>query len=131
MTATGDRYEANQTRIEEYWDWIAVALFLLVTVDLLTTMFATAVVGTAGELNPLMAWLVGQPISVVVLVNVAVVVASAVIFRGVIATLRAAPSAIRPYYAFWVELWLGMLIAVGLFVFANNLSVIVLGRSIL
>ncbi len=40
--------------MEEYWDWVAVALFLLVTVDMLTTMFAAAALGPVAEANPLM-----------------------------------------------------------------------------
>jgi hypothetical protein len=35
----------DPARIEEYWDWVAVALFLLVGVELLTTLAAARVVG--------------------------------------------------------------------------------------
>ena len=35
------------------------------------------------------------------------------------------------YLALAVELWLGLLVAAGLLVFANNLAVIVLGWSLL
>jgi hypothetical protein len=115
----------------EYWSWVAVALFLLVTVDLLTTLFAAAVLGPAAESNPLMAWLIGQPLGVLVGVNVAVVVLATVFFYGVVRMLDRTPPPYDGYFAVVVELWLGALVAAGLFVFANNLSVIVLGDSLL
>jgi hypothetical protein len=120
-----------EPRITEYWSWVAVALYLLVTVDLLTTLYAAAAVGTEAEANPLVAWLIAQPVSVLVTVNLTTVVLVAAFFYGVMEMLRATPPRARPYFAGVIELWLGGLIAVGLFVFANNLSVIVLGRGLL
>ncbi|MFB6176951.1 MAG: hypothetical protein ABEI99_07395 [Halobaculum sp.] len=118
-------------RIEEYWNWIAVALFLLTTVDLLTTLFAAAVVGTASEANPLVRWLLRRSLVDLVVVNLLAVVLAALGFRGIVATFERTPPRLRPYYAVVIEAWIGLLLAVGLGVFANNLSVIVLGRSLL
>ena len=36
------------------WDWVAVGLFPLVTVDVLTTTFVAVVLGPEAEANPLM-----------------------------------------------------------------------------
>lgn len=118
------------TRVGEYWGWVAVALFLLTTVDLLTTLFAAATVGVVYEGNPLVRWLLRRSLPGLVAANLAAVVAGAVGFRGVVATLERTPPWLRPYYALVVEAWLGLLVAVGLSVFANNLSVILLGRSL-
>lgn len=124
------RQSTLEARIDEYWDWIAVALFLLITVDLLTSMFATAAVGLAAETNPVMAHLIAGPVTVLVAANLGVVIASVLVFRGITATVRATPPAVRPYYRLWVEVWLGGLVAAGLAVYANNIAVIILGQSL-
>lgn len=120
----------SERRIPEYWSWIAVALFLLVTVDLLTSMYAAEVVGVAAESNPFMQWLLQQDLPILVGTNLLAVTLVAVCFAGVMATLRRTPDPYARYFAFGIELWLGFLLAVGLFVFANNLSVIVYGTSL-
>lgn len=125
-----DRRSAIAARIDEYWAWATAALFLLVTVDLLTTMYAAAVVGPGAEANPLIRWALGQPLPVLVGVNLGAVVFAAVVFRGLMETYRVTPARVRPYYGLLIEAWLGLLVAAGLAVFANNLSVIVLGESL-
>lgn len=125
------RSSASQDRrIQEYWSWIAVSLFLLVTVDLLTSLYAAAVVGVGAESNPLMAWLLGQSLPLLVGVHVGAVVVVAVCFGGLMRMLRRTPDPYERVFAFGIELWLGALLAVGLFVFANNLSVVVYGASL-
>jgi hypothetical protein len=121
----------SESRIEEYWDWIAVALFLLLSVDLLTTLAAARVVGPGAESNPLMRWLLGRPVLVVTAAHLAVVVVVTACFRLLVRRLRRTPSPADHHLALLIEGWLGVLVAVGLAVFANNLAVIVLGRSLL
>ena len=119
------------TVLEEYWDWVAVALFLLLTVDMLTTMAAAAVVGPEAEANPLMQWALHEgPITLIVIHLVALVVL-VVLFYGLRETIIVAEPPLDRYVAVLAEIFLGLLIAVGLAVFANNLSVIVLGESLL
>ena len=118
-------------RIEEYWDWIAVALFLLLAVDLLTTLAAARLLGVGAERNPLMRWLLGRDVAVVVGAHLAVVVLVTLCFRLLLDRLRRTPAPASYYFALLIEVWLGVLVAVGLGVFANNLSVIVLGESLL
>jgi dipeptide/tripeptide permease len=121
----------TESRIEEYWDWIAVALFLLLSVDLLTSLAAARLVGAGAESNPLMRWLLGRTTLVVVGAHLGVVVFVTGFFRLLLGRLRRTPSPADYYFALLIEGWLGVLVAVGLGVFANNLSVIVLGRSLL
>jgi len=121
----------TDARIEEYWDWIAVALFLLLAVDLLTTLVAARLVGAGAESNPLMRWLLGRSILVVIGAHLAVVVLVTGCFRLLIDRLERTPSPVNYYFALAIETWLGFLVAVGLGVFANNLAVIVLGGSLL
>lgn len=118
-------------RIHEYWSWIAVALFLLITVDMLTTIFAAAVLGTAAEANPLMRWTLQQGMVVLVAVNLATAVLAVGFFYALLEMLRRTPPAYERAFALLIELWLGLLLFAGLAVFANNLSAIVLGNSLL
>lgn len=120
-----------QRRIEEYWEWVAVALFLLLSLDLLTTYYAAATVGTGAEANPLVAWLLGRSLAVVVAVHLAVAVLSVGCFAALMRLYRRTPRRYRGGFGLLIELWLGGLVAVGLAVVANNVSVVVLGRSLL
>jgi hypothetical protein len=120
-----------EQRLEEYWSWIAVALFLLLTVDLFTSLVAAAVVGLEYESNPIMVWLLGQSVWLIVAIHLGAVVLASVLFYGIIQLMRDTEPRIRRVMMRWFEVCLGLLVAAGLFVFANNLSVIVLGGSLL
>jgi len=126
-----DRSTALDDRIQEFWDWIAVALFMLVPVDTLTTLFAARAVGVGAESNPIMAWTIGQGIGTLIAINLAAVVLVAVFFYGVVEMLEHSGPTIRPYFARIVELWIAVLLVAGFGVFANNLVVIVFGASLL
>jgi hypothetical protein len=115
----------------EYWDWVAVALFLLVSVDLQTTLYAAEVLGHGGESNPVVAWLLTLPLAGFVAVNLAVLALAGAFFHGLYETMVATPAPYDRYFEVGVETWLGTLVAVGLFVFANNLAAIVHGTSLL
>lgn len=123
-------HTAVQERIAEYWEWVAVALFLLLSVDLLTSLYAAADVGVDAEANPVMAYLLGQPFEVLLGVHLGVTVLAVGFFYGLMRTYAATPPGLRRPYGYLIELWLGLLLAVGLAVFANNLSVIVLGEGL-
>lgn len=120
-----------EDRTEEYWEWVAVALFLLITVDLLTSLFAAGVVGIEHEGNPLMAWALAQPLAVIIAVHVGAVVLAASGFWLLFDVIKQSAGRSRRFLHLATELYLGLLVAVGLFVFANNLAVIMLGRSLL
>lgn len=120
-----------EERISEYWDWVAVALFLLTTVDMVTTIYATAVVGPGGESNPFVRWALRQGPMAFAATNLLATVLAVLFFYALVEMIRTSPPPFDRYLALAVELWLGLLVAAGLFVFANNLLVIVYGWSLL
>lgn len=120
-----------ESSVEEYWDWFAVALFLLTSVDLLTTLVAAQVVGLESEANPVMQWLLTTSTLTIVGVHLAVVVSAALLFQVVLGRLAATPAPYDWYLERVFELWLGLLCAAGLALFANNLSVIFFGTGLL
>ena len=119
------------SRVAEYWDWLAVTLFLLVTVDMVTTVYAAHVVGFSAEANPLVRWTVATGPAAFAAVNLAAVVVAVGLFDRVVARLRRTPAPLDRYFAAGIEAWLGLLFAAGLLVFANNLLVVFHGRSLL
>lgn len=122
---------ALATRLEEYWWWFAVALFVLVTLDMLTTMYAVWAVGPAAEANPLVRLVLERGMLAYTAVNL---VAAGIAIGGFAALVRLLETTDAPYdryVEFGIQVWLGTLIGVGLFVFANNLTVVVHGRSLL
>lgn len=121
----------TRAKIHEYWNWIGAALFLLITVDMLTTIYAAAVVGPGAESNPLMRWALRQGIGVIVAVNLLAAVVVGGLCYGLVRALRRTAPERQPVFALVIELWIGLLLFVGLFVLANNLSVVVHGRSLL
>ena len=125
------REQTLESRLEEYWDWVAVSLFLLLTVDLLTSLFAARAVGVEHEANPLMAWLLVQPTSLIVGVHLLALLLAVLFFYGLFELLRETEPRVRRPMLWLVEVYIGVLVTVGLFVFANNLAVIVHGQSLL
>lgn len=119
-----------ETRIQEYWDWAAVALFLLLSIDLLTSIFAASVVGLEHEGNPFMAWLLFQPLPLLIGVHLVVMGLAVLGFWLLFREIERSEGIAGRILRFLTELYLGLLIAVGLFVYANNLAVLVLGRSL-
>lgn len=125
------RVDVSRPRsFEEYWDWYAVALFLLLTVDLLTTYGAAIEYGTQAETNPLMQWLLQQGIVTIIAINLATLIFAAIGFWGILVAIRLTSPPLDKYLAYIVELWLGLLLAGGLLIFANNMSVIIRGYSL-
>jgi hypothetical protein len=128
LLAGGDRTHPDES---EYWSWVAGALYILLTADLLTTLYAADIHGVAAEANPYMRWALGEGLSVVVILNVSALVVLAGLFAGYFRLLRTAEGTEAWVLARSFEVWIGGVIAVGLFVFANNLAVIVYGRSLI
>ena len=125
------RGERLDELITEYWSWFAVSLFLLVTVDMITTVFAARVHGVATESNPLVQWALGRGAVALATVNLFAVVLVVAFFYALVELLRATQPQYRRPFAYLIEVFIGLLLFVGLAVFANNLAVIVLGRSLL
>ena len=118
-------------RVQEYWDWLAVVLFVLITVDMVTTVYAARVVGPIGESNPFVRWsLLSGPL-VFAVVNLVALIVAVVLFDHVVDLLLRTPEPYERYFAAAIETWLGGLLAAGLIVFANNLTVIFFGESLI
>lgn len=101
------------------------------TADLLTTLYAASLYGPTAEANPSFQWMLGQGVLVVVAVNLVALVLLGWLFDGYYRLLMRTQGTEAWVLARSFELWLGLVIAGGLFVFANNLSVIVHGRSLI
>ena len=78
-----------------------------------------------------MRWLLGRDVALVIAAHLAAVVLVTGCFRLLVGRLRRMPPPADRRFALLIEAWLGVLVAVGLAVFANNLAVIVLGESLL
>lgn len=117
-------------RLDEYWSWVTVALFLLLTVDLLTTLFASGVSGVQAEANPIVRWALVNGTVYLVAVNLGALLVLAVLFYGLIRLTREAPEPYNDVVAASFEVWVGLLVATGLIIFANNLLVIVFRRDV-
>lgn len=108
-----------------------MALFVLITLDMITTMYAARYVGATAEANPLIRIALSRGIFVYASINL---VAALVAIGGFYALIRQFRSTTPPddrYVKYAIELWLGLLIGAGLFVLANNLTVVLQGRSLI
>lgn len=117
-------------RRREYWSWAAGALYILLTLDMLTTMYAASIYGAAAEANPIMQWALQQGTTTLVLLNLGALLVLAVLFYGMIELTIRAPERHQTMIALAFEVWIALVLAAGLLVFANNLSVIVYGENL-
>lgn len=117
-------------RRREYWSWAAGALYILLTLDLITTLYAASIYGPAAEANPWMRWALQQGVVTLVIVNLAALVVLVVLFYGMIELTMRAPDRYEQTIALTFEIWLALVLAVGLVVFANNLAVIIHGENL-
>ncbi len=121
----------DRDRVSEYWSWFAVALFLLLTVDILTSIGAATRTDLEAEANPFMRWLFTQDIALIVAVHLAVLVVAVGGFWALMYFRNRTPEPIDRYFDVVIEAWIGLLVALGLFIFANNMAVIVFKTSLL
>jgi len=129
--AVGTDWELEAESRREYWSWTGVALYLLLPVDLLTTMYAAAVHGVMAESNPYVRWALASGPGPLVALNLVALVVSVTLVAAYLRLVRRSSGVEAWVMARSFECWVGSLVAVGLFVFANNLAVIVLGGSLL
>ncbi|MFB6295720.1 MAG: hypothetical protein ABEH66_02640 [Halobacteriales archaeon] len=122
---------AMDARIREYWDWIAIGLFLFTTVDMLTTVFAARVVGVGAEANPLIEWTLTHGAGAFAAVNLLALLLIVGLFWGVVRMLERTPAPYDRYFAVAIELWIGGVLTIGFLIFANNLAVIFFQESLL
>jgi hypothetical protein len=121
----------DEARLDEYWDWVAVVLFLLITLDMLTTLVAAAVIGPEAEVNPLMRWALLQGVETLVMLNLVAVVLVVAFFYVLLTLLERTPEPHQRWFALLVEVYIGLLLFAGIAVIANNLTAVILGYSLL
>lgn len=112
-------------RVDQWWLLFAVALFLLVPLDLLTTLLAVSKHGTVVEANPIMRWLLDRGLFAVTAANLLVVLLAISLFNAAITRIRRAPESSRRTFAFVVNVWVCVLLVAGFVVVINNVLVLV------
>jgi hypothetical protein len=118
-----------QRRLNEYWYWFGLLLFLYISVDMALTMWAASAVGAEGEANPLMRWALSEGPAMLVLLNTVIATAGIFFQRLLHGLLRSTDSDQQPLFALAIEFWLGIFIAGALLLAANNLSIIFFGEN--
>jgi len=111
--------------VDQWWFWFAVALFLLLPLDLLTTLFAVAKHGIAVEANPIVRWLLQQGLVAVTVAHLLVVGLVVSLFHGAVERIRRVPPSDRRVLVHGVNLWIGILIVSGVVLVLNNLLALV------
>jgi hypothetical protein len=125
------RSKSQTHRVEEYWDWFTVALFLLLSVDLLTTFALISQHGLGGETNPIMVWLFSQGLLAVAGAHVVVAIVSTLLFSALVRMVQVTQPPYATPIEYLFELWLGLLLVAGIAIFSNNFAAIVHGQSLL
>lgn len=98
---------------------------------MITTAYAAHLVGTHAEANPLIRWTLDTGVLAFTLANLLAVVLVTLLFDRVIRAVRTTPTPYDRYATLGIEVWLGGIIALGLFVFANNIAVIIHAQSLI
>jgi hypothetical protein len=109
---------------ESWWAWFAMVLYLLLPVDLLTTLVSVSRHGLAVEANPVMRWLLGLGGPAVLAGHLLVTVLAVVLFEALVRSVRRVPPADRRGVVLVVDLWLATGFLVGVALAINNLLVI-------
>ncbi|WP_435360680.1 hypothetical protein [Haloarchaeobius sp. DFWS5] len=118
-------------RFRRYWRWLGAVLFVLVVLDLATTLLAAQAVGPEAEANPLVRWALHEGVVAVLALNVIAVAIVVVLFRALLESIRVTRPPYRAPFVALFEVWLVSLLLLGVFVFANNMSVVLFGTSLL
>lgn len=111
--------------VDLWWRLFAVALFLLVPLDLLTTLLAVTKYGMVVEANPVMRWLLHQGLWAVTVANLVVVCLGVSLFHIAIGGIRRAPLSSHRALAHVVNVWVGTLLVAGVVLVSNNLLILV------
>lgn len=120
-------YDAGgvERHVCRWWVSFGVALFLLVPLDLLTTLLAVARYGVGIEINPVVRWLLAHGLVAVAAANLAVVALAVYLFHVALEGVRTAHPSSHRLLIRVVHVWVGALLVTGVVVVANNLRVLV------
>jgi hypothetical protein len=117
-------------REEEYWSWAGGALFVLLSIVPMTAMAAASEASPYGGLAPVMEWVLGHGLEIFVVGHLATAVVALLLFHGLITTIESAEPPYDQLFALTFEVWVGLLISTGLFLFANNISFLLYGSTL-
>jgi hypothetical protein len=118
-------------REEEYWSWAGGALFVLLSIVPMTAMAAASDSSPYGGLAPAMEWALSQGVLAFVGIQLLTAVLALLLFHGLITTIEQAEPPYDQLFALTFEVWVGVLISTGLFLFANNITFLIYGASLL
>lgn len=117
----------NDGEMEKYvatwWVSFSLALFLLLPLDLLTTLFVVAEHGIVAEANPVMRFLLEHGLVAVTVANLLAGAVVVYLFHLAVDRFRRSSSSQRRVLVPIVTSWLLVLNLAGIVLIANNLSV--------
>jgi hypothetical protein len=112
---------APEERHTEYWSWAGGAMYVLLSVVPLTTMAAATNAEAYADLAPVLRWALEQGLATFAGLQLFAAVVLLGLFYGLIETIERADPPYDRAFALSFEVWVGLLISGGLFLFANNL----------
>lgn len=114
-----------EKQVERRWFWFAIALFLLLPLDLFTTLIAVGRYGIAVEANPIMRWLLQQGLVAVTAANLVVVGCVVYLFHAALNRIQHVQPSHRHAFIRLVDVWIGLLIIAGIVLVTNNMLTLV------
>lgn len=124
MTAVG--HSDGDSLWPKHWRRFLIAIMLLIWADLGSTLAAVDMVGLGAEANPLMRWLLGHELAIVLLVHMLVFVLTIIAFAGVVHIGQSLDGKQATWYRVGCSVWITGMIVVGVLVLVNNLALAVL-----
>lgn len=113
------------SNVNQWWFWFAVALFLLLPLDLLTTLLAVSKHGLVVEMNPIMQWLLSRGIVAVTVAHLVVTAVVVWLFHAALGWRERAEPSHRRLFTDVMRVWIATLILAGLVVVSNNVLALV------
>ena len=110
--------------IDQWWVLFTVALFLLLPLDLLTTLAAVSQYGLVVEANPIKRWILEQGILAVTVVNLFVLVAVVLLFDWALGIFRRTSPEHQAKLVLVTHIWMVLLLVAGIVVVTNNALVV-------
>jgi hypothetical protein len=107
-----------------WWAGFTLALFLLVPLDMFTTMLSVAQHGLGVEANPFVRYLLYRGVVELTLVNLFVVGVSVYAFHVAVETIRDASGLRGTVLELGVDAWLVVLMVGGTLVAVNNVATV-------
>jgi hypothetical protein len=121
----------RENRRSEYWSWAGAAMYVLLSAVPLTTMAAATNAGTYADLAPVFRWALDRGLVTFLGLQLGAAVVLLALFYGLIEAVERVEEPYDRTVALAFEVWVGLLIAAGLLLFANNLVYFFAGAGLL